>query len=69
MAEKHLKMIEEEKAELDAEADDPLEHLEESFTELDLTNKPPSLMSRLAAKMLEVADAQKKLEAKKNGDV
>ena len=59
MAEDHLKMIAEEQEELDAEANDPLGQLEESFTELDLTVKPPSLMTRLAAKMLEVADAQK----------
>ena len=61
-------MIAEEQAELDAEVD-PLDQLEESFTELDLTVKPPSLMTRLAAKMVEVAEAKKKLEMKKNGNV
>ena len=49
-------MIAEEQAELDAEVD-PLDQLEESFNELDLTVKPPSLMTRLAAKMVEVAEA------------
>ena len=68
LAEDHLQMIEEEQAELDAEKD-PVELLEESFNEVDLNNKPPSMMTRLAAKMLEVAEAKKKLEAKKNGNV
>ena len=56
LAEDHMQMIKEEQEELDAEAD-PVEQLEESFQELDLTVKPPSLMTRLAAKMLEVAEA------------
>ena len=58
LAEDHLQMIEEEQAELDAEAVDPVDQLEESFNELDLTIKPPSLMTRLAAKMVEVAEAK-----------
>ena len=60
-------MIAEEQAELDAEVD-PVDQLEESFNELDLTVKPPSLMTRLAAKMVEVAEAKKKLDLKKNGN-
>jgi hypothetical protein len=36
---------------------------------VDLNNKPPSMMTRLAAKMLEVAEAKKKLDQKKNGNV
>ena len=46
--------------------EDPIDVLEESFAELDLTNKPPSLMTRLAKKMKDIADAEKLLEAKKN---
>ena len=46
--------------------EDPIDMLEESFAELDLTNKPPSLMTRLAKKMKDIADAEKLIEAKKN---
>jgi hypothetical protein len=54
MSTEHLRMIEEER---EADPEDSLEGLEESLTELDLTNKPPSLMTRLAEKMLAIAEA------------
>ena len=63
MAHEHLLMLEEE---LESVPEDPIDVLEESFAELDLTNKPPSLMTRLAKKMKDIADAEKLLADKRN---
>ena len=63
MAHEHLLMLEEE---LESVPEDPIDVLEESFAELDLTNKPPSLMTRLAKKMKDIADAEKLIADKRN---
>jgi hypothetical protein len=55
MSLEHLRMIEEEQ---ESEPEGPVNGLEASFTELDLTVKPPSLMTRLAEKMLAIAEAK-----------
>ena len=55
MSMEHLRMVEEEK---ESDQEDPIETLEEGFSEHDLTVKPPSLMTRLAEKMLAIVEAQ-----------
>jgi hypothetical protein len=53
--------------ELEAEEEeDPLDELGQSFQELEITRKSPTLMDRLAAKMLEITEAEKLLEVKRN---
>jgi hypothetical protein len=48
------------------EENDPLEELGQSFQELGLTEKTPTLMDRLATKMIEITEAEKLLESKRN---
>ena len=55
MSLEHLRMIAEEQ---ESGPEDALDGIEDSFAELDLTNKPPSLMTRLAEKMLAITEAK-----------